>query len=162
MSGALAFWYVDGFWYAVKDSARSYLMGLLLLISAATPTPLLKVFLDMASLAEQPADREATQRAMSDPDIHRTLVRATVVFALVDIVGGLINSYVNYRRVTATFGTDAFNAQIAEVNAIMRLPNMGVALLGLGLALWLLHRAVVQRFGAGASLFEPASLRGRV
>lgn len=53
-SGALAFWYVDGFWYAIKDSARSYLTGLLFLISAATSVPLFRVFLDAASIGEKP------------------------------------------------------------------------------------------------------------
>ncbi|WP_261664648.1 VC0807 family protein [Deinococcus sp. Marseille-Q6407] len=162
VGGALAFWYVDGFWYAVKDSARSYLLGLAFLISAGTRVPLFRIFMDAASLNESPDKRALTQQAMDDPQIHRALANATVVFALVDILSGLLNSFVNYQRVTAEFGSDAFNAQVAEVNAIMRLPSFGISLLGVGIAFWLLHRATVARFGPGASLLEPGSLAGRV
>ncbi|WP_135230328.1 VC0807 family protein [Deinococcus fonticola] len=157
-SGALAFWYVDGFWYAIKDSARSYLTGLLFLISAATRVPLFRVFLDAASIGESEADRVATRQAMADPGVHQGLVLGTVAFAVVDVVGGLVNSAVNYQRVTAKFGSDAFNAQVAEVNAIMRVPGMVISLLGVGLAMWLVQRAVKRRFGEQASVFEPSKL----
>lgn len=158
VSGALAFWYVDGFWYAIKDSARSYLTAILFLISAATPVPLFRVFLDAASIGESEADRSATQQAMRDPKVHRGLVLATVAFALVDLVGGIINSIVNYGRVVAKFGSDTFNAQIAEVNAIMRIPSLAISLVGVAIAIWLVQRAVKQRFGSQASLLEPSKL----
>ena len=161
-SGALAFWYVDGFWYAIKDSARSYLVGLLFLISAATSVPLFRVFLDTMSVGEKPEDRAATQQAMRDAAVHRGLVQGTVVFALVDLVGGVVNSVVNYQRVTAKFGSDEFNAQVAEVNAIMRVPSMVISLIGVGLAVALVQRAVRQRYGAGASLLEPSKLAERM
>ncbi|SMB89452.1 VC0807 family protein [Deinococcus hopiensis] len=158
LSGALAFWYVDGFWYAVKDSARSYLTGLLFLISAATSVPLLRVLLDAFSIGEKPEDRAATQQAMRDPTVHRALVLGTVVYAALDLIGGVVNSIVNYQRVTAKFGSDTFNEQIAQVNAIMRLPSMAIGLIGIGLAIALVQRAVKRRYGAEASLLEPGKL----
>jgi hypothetical protein len=157
-SGALAFWYVDGFWYAIKDSARSYLTGILFLISAATRVPFFRVFLDAASIGEKPEDRAATAEAMRDPGVHQGLVWGTVAFALVDLVGGVVNSVVNYGRVTARFGTDAFNAQVAEVNAIMRVPGLVISMVGVFIAIGLVQRAVKARYGAGASVFEPAKL----
>ncbi|WP_019587432.1 VC0807 family protein [Deinococcus apachensis] len=161
-SGALAFWYVDGFWYAIKDSARSYLTGILFLLSALTSVPLFRVFLDAASIGEKPEDRAATQQAMRDATVHRGLVAGTVVFAVVDLIGGVVNSFVNYGRVTAKFGTDAFNAQVAEVNAIMRVPGMVISLIGVALAIWLVQSAVKRRYGAGASLLEPSKLAARM
>lgn len=157
-SGALAFWYVDGFWYAIKDSARSYLTGILFLISAATSVPLFRVFLDAASIGEKAEDRAATQQAMRDPAVHRGLVLGTVVFSVVDLIGGVVNSVVNYARVTAKFGTDDFNAQIAAVNAVMRVPGLVISLVGVFAAIWFVQRAVKVRFGPEASLLEPAKL----
>ncbi|ANE44544.1 VC0807 family protein [Deinococcus puniceus] len=157
-SGALAFWYVDGFWYAIKDSARSYLTGILFLISAATSVPLFRVFLDASSIGEPPEHRAASQQAMRDPAVHKGLVLGTVVFAVIDIIGGIINSVVNYQRVVAKFGSDDFNGQIAEVNALMRVPSLVLSLLGVFAAVWLVQRAVKARYGEGASLFEPAKL----
>ena len=157
-SGALAFWFVDGFWFAVKDSARSYLTGVLFLVSAATSVPLLRVFIDAASLGETPEHRAATQQAMRDPGVHRALALGTVLFAAVDLLGGVVNSIVNYARVTAKFGTDAFNAEVATVNAIMRVPGLIVSLAGIAVAFWIVQRAVQKRYGAAASLLEPAKL----
>ena len=157
-SGALAFWYVDGFWYAIKDSARSYLTGILFLVSAATRVPFFRVFLDAASIGEKPEDRAATAEALRDPGVHRGLVWGTVAFALVDLVGGVVNSVVNYGRVTARFGSDAFNAQVAEVNAIMRVPGLVISLVGVFVAIALVQRAVKARYGAEASVLEPAKL----
>ncbi|MGX9686078.1 VC0807 family protein [Deinococcus wulumuqiensis] len=161
-SGALAFWYVDGFWYAIKDSARSYLVGLAFLVSAATSVPLFRVFLDAASIGEAPEDRALTNRALRDPAVHRGMVAGTLVFALVDILGGVVNSVVNFQRVTAKFGTDAFNAQVAEVNAIMRVPGMAISFLGVFAAIYFVQKAVKARYGEGASVFEAADLARRV
>lgn len=158
LSGALAFWFVDGFWYAIKDSARSYLTGILFLVSAATRIPLFRVFLDAASIGEKPEDQAATRQAMRDPTVHQGLVWGTVVFALVDLIGGVVNSVVNYGRVTAKFGSDDFNAQVAAVNAIMRVPGLVISMIGVFAAIWFVQRAVKARYGADASVFEPAKL----
>lgn len=161
-SGALAFWYVDGFWYAVKDSARSYLVGLAMLVSVLTPVPLFRVFLDAATIGEAPEDRALTNRALRDPAVHKGLIAGTLIFAFVDIIGGIVNSVVNYQRVTAKFGTDAFNAQIAEVNALMRIPSMVISLLGVFAAIYFVQKAVAKRYGEGASVFETAALAQKV
>ena len=162
IGGALAFWYVDGLWYAIKDSARSYLLGVAFLLSAGTRLPLFRIFLDAAGLSESAGERSLMQTALRDPAIHRAVAQATIIFGVIDIISGVINSVVNYQRVVAKFGTDDFNAQIAQVNAIMRIPGMAISLVGVGIAFWVLHRATIARFGEGTSLFEPKSLRGKV
>ncbi len=161
-SGALAFWYVDGFWYAIKDSARPFLTALFAFVSAATAYPLFRIFLDAASIAESPQHRAATQVAMKAPVVARALVQATLLFGVVDIVGGVVNSVVNYHIVVAKFGTDAFNAQVASANALMRVPGLAISLIGAGVAFWLVQRAVTARYGKGASLLEPEKLTTRL
>ncbi|MFC4639152.1 VC0807 family protein [Deinococcus hohokamensis] len=162
VSGALAFWYVDGVLYAIKDSARMYLTGLLFLISAATSVPLFRVFLDATTIGETPEARATTQRVLRDPAVHRGLVQGTVVFAVMELVQGVINSFVNFQRVTASFGSDDFNTQVAQVNALMRVPGLVLSLAGVFVAIWFVQRAVKARYGAQASIFEPAKLTGQV
>ncbi|GGJ88181.1 VC0807 family protein [Deinococcus aquiradiocola] len=162
VSGALAFWYVDGFWYAVKDSARSYLTAIFAFVSIATAYPMFRIFLDAASIAESPEHRASTQVVMRDPGVARALVQATLVFGLVDVLGGVVNSVANYHIVVAKFGTDAFNAQVAQANAVMRVPGLAVSLIGAGVGFWLVQRAVTARYGAGASLLEPEKLTARL
>ena len=157
-SGALAFWYVDGFWYAIKDSARPFLTAIFAFVSAATAYPLFRIFLDAASIAESPAHRAATQVAMKAAPVARALVQATLLFGVIDVIGGVVNSIVNYRIVVARFGSDDFNAQVAQANAVMRLPGLAISLIAAGLAFWLVQRAVTARYGQGASLLEPEKL----
>ncbi len=155
LSGALAFWFVDGFWYAIKDSARLYLTALLFGLSALTAVPLFRVFLDATTIGESDADRQATNAALRDPVVHRGLVGATLLFAVMELVQGVINSYVNYERVVAKFGTDDFNAQVAQVNAIMRVPGMVISLIGVWLAISLVQRAA-KRVSGLRPLGQPA------
>ena len=158
LSGALAFWYVDGFWYAVKDSARPFLTAIFAFASAATAYPLFRIFLDAASIAESPAHRAATQVAMKAAPVARALVQATLLFGVIDVIGGVVNSIVNYHIVVGKFGSDDFNAQVAQANAVMRLPGLAISLIAAGLAFWLVQRAVTARYGQGASLLEPEKL----
>jgi hypothetical protein len=161
-SGALAFWYVDGFWYAIKDSARPFLTAIFAFVSAATAYPLFRIFLDAASIAESPLHRAATQVAMKAAPVARALVHATLLFGVVDVIGGVVNTVVNYHIVVAKFGSDAFNAQVAQANAYMRIPGIAISLIGAAIAFWLVQRAVTAHFGAGASLLEPEKLTARL
>lgn len=156
--GALAFWYVDGFLFAIKDSARSYLTAILFSLSALTKTPIFRVFLDAVTIGESEQDRDATRQALAEPTVHNALVKATLAFAFTDLVGGIINSVVNYQHVTAKFSTSDFNDQVAKVNAIMFIPGIAISMVGVAIAIWLVQRAVKARYGAEASLLEPSKL----
>lgn len=162
ISGALAFWYVDGFWYAIKDSARPFLTALFAFASAATAYPMFRIFLDAASIAESPQHRLATQVAMKAAPVARALVQATLLFGVIDVIGGVVNTIANYHIVVAKFGTDAFNAQVAQANAVMRVPGLAISLIGAAIAFWLVQRAVTARYGAGASLLEPEKLTAKL
>lgn len=161
-SGALTFWFVDGFWYAIKDSARSYLLAVFFFVSAFTPIPLFRVFLDAAAIGDPPQQRALVQQAWRDSAIHRALAQASLAFAGVDLVGGIVNSVVNYQRVVAKFGSDDFNAQVAEVNAIMRLPSFAISIAGVALAFWIVQTAVQKRYGKEASALDNEKLAAAV
>lgn len=155
MSGALAFWYVDGFWYAIKDSARSYISAIIFFVSAFTPYPLLRLFIEAAFIgSEDPLQKRALSHVLNDHSVKKGIFVGTMAFVFFDIVGGVVNSIANYRHVVDSFGTEGFNKQIADVNAIMRLPNMAISFIGIGVALYIIHRAVIQRYGKEANLFD--------
>lgn len=158
LSGLLAFWYVDGLLYAIKDSARSYAFGLAFIASALMGMPLSRLLVEMVSLGGAPDEQRRLSAALSDPKLTRALKNSALVFGGVDIVGGLVNSLVNYQKVTAGFGSADFNAQIAEVNAIMRLPTMVISLVGMALAVVILQKAAKAAYGEAANLFEPSTL----
>lgn len=158
LSGALAFWYVDGLLYALKDSARSYAFGIAFLVSAFINMPLTRIILEMVALGSSEDEQSRLKQAIQQPSIFQALKSSSIAFGIVDIVGGLVNSVVNYLRVVAPFGSSDFNAQIAEVNAIMRMPTLVISFVGMALAYFILQKATKAAFGEEANLFEPSTL----
>lgn len=158
MGGALTFWYVDGFWYAIKDSARSYISGLIFIVSAFTYYPLMRLFTEPL-LSSTEENTPSPVQILSRPAIRKSLISGSIAFGIIDIIGGIVNSAANYKYVIAKFGTDEFNAQIAQVNALMRLPNLIISLLGIAAAFYIINAAIKKEYGEDASLFNPASIR---
>lgn len=159
VSGALAFWFVDGWQYALKDSARSLLTGVFAFLSVFVGYPLFRIFIDVNSaLGGKPEEQRAINTVFSEASVKRALGLGTFAFAAVEIISAAVNFVVNLRIVTARFGTDDFNAQVAQANAVMRVPALVITLAGFGLAMWLVQKAVTARYGKGASIFEPAQL----
>lgn len=162
VTGALAFWYVDGALYAFKDSLLRFLTAGLAVASVFFRYPLFRIFLDASSLTAKSEERGAMNTVLAQPRVVRALAAGTLLFAVMELVAGLVNYAVNLRLVTAKFGSEAFNTQVAQANAVMRLPSVALFLVGFGLAAWLVQRAVTARYGRGASLFEPAQLVEKV
>lgn len=156
--GALAFWYVDGAAFAFKDSVPSLLFGLLALGTLATQTPLFRVMLDATSLTESPEHRAATQQALDQAPVVAALRQATWLYGLTELVSAVINYFVNLRIVTAPFSSETFNTQMAQANAVMRLPSMALSLLAVGAGFFLLQKAIKARYGQEADLFAPEKL----
>ena len=158
VSGALTLWYVDGFWYATKDSMRVYLTGGLFIASAMTSMPLFKLFIDLMAMTEKEEDRELTISALDHRQVHRSLQHASLISGAGDLIYGVINSLYNYRHVTATFGSSDFNAQIAQVNAVMRVPGMIINMATYALALYLIQTGLRAVYGQEVSLFNPGTI----
>lgn len=156
--GALAFWYVEGAAFAFKDSVPSLLFGLLALGSLLTKTPIFRVMLDAATLAESPEHRAATQTALAQPQVYGALRQATLVYGLTEVVSAIINYFVNLRIVQAHFGSDAFNTQVAQANAVMRLPAMILSFVAIGIGFFVVQRALKARYGQAADLFSAEKL----
>ncbi|AFZ66653.1 VC0807 family protein [Deinococcus peraridilitoris] len=162
ITGGLAFWFVDGALYAFKDSLLRFLIAALAVVSVWFRYPLFRIFLDASSLTAKAEERQALGKVMTQRTVIKALGAGTLIFALVEVIAGIVNFFVNLRIVTAPFDTPDFNAQVAQANAVMRLPSIVMFLIGFALAGWIVQRAVNARYGKGASLFEPAQLVDKV
>jgi hypothetical protein len=65
-----------------------------------------------------PEQESALRKLFHERPVARALFWSTALLAAVNAATGAINFVLNLRIVTAPFGTDAFNAQVAQVNAI--------------------------------------------
>jgi hypothetical protein len=140
--GILAFWFVDGVLYALKDSAGSVLTVLVFGGSLVIGRPVVRAFAEQSLDPRTPEQESALERLFRERPVARALVLSTALLAAVNVVTGVANFFLNLYIVTAPFGVDAFNAQVARVNAITRLALGIPEFLAWGVALYLIFGAL--------------------
>jgi hypothetical protein len=156
VSGILAFWFVDGLLYAIKDT-----IGLLLRVaifggSVLVARPILKYFFIQALNPDTPAKLQALDRLFGERSVNSSFVRATWLVVIETALAAVFNFYLNLRFVLATFGAEVFNQQVAYVNAITRVALTVPSVIVFAVAMWMMYRAVYQHLPseAGKSQLE--------
>lgn len=143
--GILAFWFVDGVAYAFKDSVPSLLWVIVFGASLAFGRPLIGAFLEQSFDPRTPEQERSLRGLFDEGPTRRALWFGTLAMVVLSAVTGVANFFLNIWVVTAGFGTAAFNAQVAESNAIARfaisIPETLALMVVVGLAL----RAVYAR-----------------
>ncbi len=140
--GLLAFWFVDGFLFALKDSAGSAVTVLVFGSSLLVGRPAVRAFAKQSLDPRTPEQASALRRLFAERSVARTLVLSTTILAAVHAAAGVVNFLLNLSIVTAPFGTTEFNEQVATVNAITRLALGIPEILATGFAIWLVFRAL--------------------
>jgi hypothetical protein len=119
--GLLAFWFVDGVLFAFKDSI-GYVVGLVVFAgSLLIGRPLAGEFVAQALNPDTPQRNQQLAQLYSEMHVRKALVEGTLIMLVVNVVLGLINFWLNWQIVVAPFGSEEFNVQVAQVNAITRL-----------------------------------------
>ncbi len=140
--GLLAFWFVDGALFALKDSAGSAVTVLILGGSLLLGRPALRAFAEQGLDPRTPQQESALHSLFAERPVVRSLVVGTAMLTLVHAAAGTANFLLNLSIVTAPFGTDEFNAQVAKVNAVTRVAIGLPEGLATGFAIWLVFRAL--------------------
>ena len=140
--GALAFWFVDGWLFALKDSAGQIVAALVFAGSVLAGWPIMRAFLAQTLSPDTPDRARALDALLAEPPIARALVTSTLLVGAWNIVSGAMNFLLNLRIVTAPFGTELFNQQVAQVNAITRIALLLPDFAAVAAAFWLLFRAL--------------------
>jgi hypothetical protein len=144
VAGILTFWFVDGLLYAIKDTSGLILRALIFGGSVLIARPILKYFFLQALNADTPAKTTALDHLFAEPSVGRSFVLATWIVAIETMLAAALNFYLNLTMVHASFGTEAFNRQVAQVNAITRVALTVPSIIAFGFAMWLMYRAVYQ------------------
>lgn len=142
LRGILAFWFVDGILYALKDSAPSLLWVLVFGGSLVAGRPLLYHFSAQALDPRTERQSQLLRQFFSERPIRRSLWVGTAILTGVSVVSTLANFFLNLAVVTASFGTDAFNAQVAQANAIARVAIAIPEAAAMGVVIMVVFRAI--------------------
>jgi hypothetical protein len=154
IGGALAFFRLTGATYALKDSYHSIFLALVMGGSLILGRPFFRVFFQSAMAPNTPKHKSMLEHLFAHPRVRGALTLATAVILLEAVLIGALNFVVNYRIVVdRVFGSEVFNQQVANANAIMRLPSLISSLVSFGLAFYLVTQGVGKAF-PGVDLFE--------
>ena len=134
--GLLAFWFVDGALYALKDTVGSILIVVVFGGSLVWGRPLLGAFVAQALDPRTPEQEASLERLFAERSVYRTLLLSTAGLALLNAATAAINFVLNLWMVTAPFGTGEFNSQVARVNAMTRVALGLPEFVVFGLAIW--------------------------
>lgn len=146
--GALAFWFVDGWQFALKDSAGQLVAAAVFVGSVALGWPMMRGFLEQALGPDTPEREASLGRLLAEPPVARGLRLGTLLVAAWNLASAAINYALNLQIVTAAFGTEQFNQQVAQVNAITRIALLLPDFAFVGVAFWMVYRALYRALPA--------------
>jgi hypothetical protein len=156
VGGLLAFWFVDGLLFAIKDTVGLFLRALIFGGSVLFAQPILKYFFIQALNPNTPTKQQALDSLFDERGVRRSFAQATWIVVIETIIAAAINFYLNMRIVVAPFGGEVFNQQVAQVNAITRVALSLPSILAFMIAMWIMYRAVYRNLPseAGKSQIE--------
>jgi hypothetical protein len=144
VSGILAFWFVDGLLFAIKDTVGLLLRVLVFGGSVLIARPILKYFFIQALNPDTPDKTMALAHLFHNRSVAKSFVQATWLVVIETALAAALNFYLNLRFVLAAFGTELFNQQVAYVNAITRVVLTLPSVVVFSIAMWIMYRAVYQ------------------
>lgn len=140
--GLLAFWFVDGLLYALKDTSGGVLTVVIFGGSLLVGRPVVRAFAEQSLDPRSPEQESAVERLFRERPVARALFWSTALLTAVNAATSLANFLLNLRIVTAAFGSEDFNTQVARVNAITRVALGIPEMAAWGVALWLIFRVL--------------------
>jgi hypothetical protein len=142
VSGLLAFWFVDGVLFAVKDTTGIVFSLLVFGGSLLIGRPLIRYFVVQALNPDTPERTAALEALIAERHVRRAFAAGTLLVVAVYAALAAVNFYLNLNTVVAPFGSEAFNQQVAQVNAITRIAFPLPSIIAIGAAIWLAYRAL--------------------
>ncbi|HVS51105.1 MAG TPA: VC0807 family protein [Opitutaceae bacterium] len=116
LSGGLALLKVGGLWFAVKDAALPTLIGLAVLASLRSKSPLVReLFYNEQIIDVARIDAVLAERGQRE-HFERLLRRASIALALTFIATAPVSFALARYVLTATPGTPEFNAQLGKMH----------------------------------------------
>ena len=143
LRGLLAFWFVDGVQFALKDSIGSIFAVVVFGVSIMLGKPIMYYFLMQGMGPDSLAQEKALKALLAESKVYGALVKSTKVLLMISLFASMINFVLNLHIVVADFGTTAFNQQVAQVNAMTQIMFTLLEFMGIGIAIVLIRRAML-------------------
>ncbi|MGJ8649308.1 MAG: VC0807 family protein [Opitutaceae bacterium] len=147
LTGGIGILEIPTKWFAVKEAAIPFLLGLAVIISLKTPYPLIRTLLfnpEIMDVDKVHARLEANQKEAA---FDKLLVMCTWLLAGSFLLSAVLNFILARWIVVSPSGTDAFNSEVSKMMAwswpVIAIPSMIIMMV----ALWQLLKGINQMTG---------------
>lgn len=147
ISGGLGLLNMDGFWFAVKEAAIPSIIGIALVVSLKTKTPLVHSMIYNDKVIDIPRVEHALMEKHSQRQFNRLLVMTTYMLTASFILSAVLNFVLAIYFLKSPPGTPEFIEEVGKMHLwswpIIVVPSM-IVTMG---ALWYLLRGIKQLTG---------------
>ncbi len=131
-------------WFAVKEAAIPFLLGVAVVVSLKTPYPLIRTLLYNPEVIDVDKVHDGLRRRGSEPAFEKLLVKCTWLLSASFLLSAVLNFILARRIVTSPSGSDAFNAEVSRMMAwswpVIVVPSMAIMVLVLYLLFAGIHK----------------------
>ncbi len=142
LTGGIGLLALDAFWLAVKEAAVPALIGLVILGSAWTASPLIRLLVFNASLFDVKRVHDALEAKGNSRAFEQALSSGTVMLSGTFFFSSVANYLLARWVVSSPAGTEAFNQELGRLTLlsypVIAIPSM---LMMMGLLYWLARQA---------------------
>jgi hypothetical protein len=142
LTGGIGLLALDAWWLAVKEAAVPGLIGIVILGSAWTRSPLIRLLVFNATLFDVDRVHKALDERNNNPPFERALRTATILLAGTFFFSAVANFLLARWVVNSPAGSQAFNEELGRLTLlsypIIAVPSM---LMMMGLMFWLAREA---------------------
>ena len=142
LTGGIGLLALDPYWLAVKEAAVPALIGLVILGSAWTASPLIRLLVFNASLFDVKRVHDALELKGCTRAFERSLRVGTMMLAGTFFFSAVANYLLTRHVVNSPAGTEAFNEELGRLTLlsypVIAIPSM---LMMMGLLFWLARQA---------------------
>ncbi len=140
LTGGLGLMHISGFWFAVKEGAVPAIIGLAVLASLKTKTPLVRAILYNEQVIDIARVDAVLAARNNRPAFDRLLVQASLLLVASFLLSAVLNFLLAHHLLKSPAGTPEFNEELGKMHLlswpVIVLPSMAMMMF----ALWkLLH-----------------------
>ncbi|MEO0510166.1 MAG: VC0807 family protein [Verrucomicrobiota bacterium] len=117
LTGGIGILNIPTEWFAVKEAAIPFLLGVAVVVSLKTPYPLIRTLLYNPEIIDVPRVQSALEEHKAEKDFDKLLVQCTWLLAASFLVSAVLNYVLARQIVVSPSGTDAFNAEVSKMMA---------------------------------------------
>ncbi len=136
LSGSMGLLKADGFWFAVKDAVLPTCIGLFILMSMRTKSPLLREMIFNEQIVDLPRVESALAERGSGVAFEAPMRRASVWLAVTFIASAPVGFTLARNILTSPPGTPEFNAELGKMHWVMPLVIAVPTMIALMIIFW--------------------------